>query len=156
MKSLTEQNRRVCEAQAEVFEASLELSPCGSAVFIRRFMRSSVAKRIDGGSLPFETSSAAQLVEEVDEEYGGKGYGSVRYAANELYWMGYVYRAWSLAYGLPSKAVYAQIGARELRALYYPYHTLDPLDAIARIREAAGIQDDVARGVEILRRLRKG
>ena len=157
MKGLTEQERRVCEAQADVFVASLMASPCGSAAFVRRFMRSSVAKRIDSGSLLFEASSATRLVEQVDEEYGSKGYGSARYEANELYWMGYVYRAWSLAYGLPSKAVYAQIGARELRSLYYPYHSLDPLDAVERIREAAGIpDDDITRGVNILRRLRKG
>lgn len=157
MKSLTEHDRRVCEAQADVFEASLAASPCGSAVFVRRFMRSSVAKRIDGGSLPFEASSATQLVEQVDEEYGNHGYGSAHYAANELYWMGYVYRAWAIAYGLSSKAIYAQLGATKMRELYYPYHSLDPLVAVARIREAAGIQDDdIARGVEILRRLRKG
>ena len=42
---------------------------------------------------------------------------------------------------------------KELRDLYYPYHSLDPSQAIERILEAKGkLENDLTqRGVEILR-----
>ena len=119
-------------------------------------MRSDLAARIDRGGQLAETASTSALVSSVEIEYDAHDYGSTRYTPNELYWMGYVYRAWCFAYGQTSKRVYALAGARKMRALYYPYHTLDPLDAVDRIREAAGIYDSdyTEQGVEILRRIR--
>ena len=40
---------------------------------------------------------------------------------------------------MPSKRIYKIIQARELGALYHPYHSLDPAQAIERICEAKGI-----------------
>ena len=157
MRKLTEDDRRVCAMQAELFEASLEYSDCGSAVFVRRFMRSDLARRMDLGTALFESFELSQAVREVDAQFGGSGYGSERYAANEMHWMGYVYRHWCLEYNLTSKAVYKLIGARELRGLYYPYHSLDASQAIARIQEAKEIPQDkrsIAYGVERLRAIR--
>ena len=44
----------------------------------------------------------------------------------------------------------------ELEKLYFPYHSLDPEQAIERIMEAKGLkeEDEIARGVEIMRRVR--
>ena len=41
--------------------------------------------------------------------------------------------------------------------LYFPYHSLDPEQAIERIKESKGIvpEDDIKRGVEILRKVRE-
>lgn len=119
-------------------------------------MRSAVARRFDAAGIQGETESPAGIVREVEMEYGSSPYGSARFSADELYWMGYVYRAWCISAGISSKAAYAQIGARDLRKLFAPYHSLDVLDAIGRIREAKGIaQDDInARGLELLRRMR--
>lgn len=45
----------------------------------------------------------------------------------------------------------------ELRNLYFPCHSLDPAQAIERIKEAKGLldEDDIKRGVEILREVRR-
>lgn len=157
MRALAEDDRRLCTLQAKLFEASLEFSDCGSAVFVRRFMRSDLARRLDLGAALFESFELAQAVQEVDAQFGGSGYGSERYTANEMHWMGYVYRHWCCEYELASKAVYKLVGARELRELYYPYHSLDASQAVARIQEAKGIPQDkrsIAYGVERLRAIR--
>ena len=151
-------NRRLCELQAKVFELSARCSQDGSAVFVRRFMRSDLARRLDAMGSTLEASDAEQMVRDVDSEYGGKPYGSDRYPPNELHWMGYVYRYWCCMTGQSSKAVYKIVPARELKALYPAYHTLDPELAVDRIRSAKGEslteEDEIKRGVELLRVLR--
>lgn len=157
MKELTPEERQLCVLQANLFESSIDASDCGSAVFIRRFMRSELAKRMDMGAHALEVTDSCRMVRDVDLEYSGKSYGSEKYTANELHWMGYVYRQWCLAYGESSKKVYGTIGARELRMLYEPYHTLDVSQAIERIREAKGIDADntsLERYVCIMREVR--
>ena len=156
MSEVSYASRRLCELQACVFEASLRCSDDGSAVFVRRFMRSDLARRLDAAGAELEFADADQMVREVDAEYGGAPYGSLRFSADELHWMGYLYRYWCCMTGEPSKAVYKAIGARELRSLFFAYHSLDPALAVDRIRDAKGLlgPDEVSRGVELLRVLR--
>ena len=47
------------------------------------------------------------------------------------------------------------IKPKELRSLYYPYHSLDLAQAIERILEARGVSEDnlTARGVKLMREL---
>ena len=142
MRKLTEDERRLCSQQAQIFEASADVSLCGSAVFIRRFMYSSLAARMDGQPMPLEQAPTRQLVKEVDAEFGAP-YGSECYSRAELHWMGYLYRYWCSATGKSSKAVFRSIGARELRGLYPAYHTLDPAQAIERILESKGLQESL-------------
>ena len=160
MKAVEEAGLAVCRLQGKAFEASAaELPQCGSAVFVRRFMRSDLARRLDAGAYESEVLEARAMVHEVDDEYGNARYGSQMYATEALYWMGYVYRYWCLAADMSSKAVYAIAGAREMRDLYFPYHTLDPMQAIGRILESKGLradEDQIARGVRILRAIRAG
>ena len=142
MRKLSDDERRLCSQQAQIFEASVDSSSCGSAVFIRRFMHSDLARRMDAQQIPLEQAPAYQLVKDVDEEFGGP-YGSARYSREEMYWIGYLYRYWCRAAGKTSKAVYRIIGARELRGLYAAYHTLDPGQAIERILESKGQHDSL-------------
>ena len=94
MKTMDETGLKLCRAQAELFASSVDLTDCSSAVFLRRFMNSSAAKRMDEGSFLFEASSDKSIVEEIEEEFGKTDYGKIKFAANELYWMGYLYRYW--------------------------------------------------------------
>ena len=47
MKKMDEAGRKLCKAQAELFASSAALTKCSSAVFLRRFMNSSAAERMD-------------------------------------------------------------------------------------------------------------
>ena len=156
MRTLDADARSLCRMQALVFERSVQLQ-CASAVFIRRFMNSNVALRMDGGGFLSESNSPEGILTEVEGQYGKSTYGSVTFSAEELHWMGYLYRYWACLFEKPSAAVYKIIGANELRGLYFAYHSLDPEQAICRIAESKEVvleEDDLARGVAALRRIR--
>lgn len=165
MRDFNETGLTLCRLQGQAFQRSLERCGCSSAVFIRRFMRSAVARRLDAaGDGLLETCSADDLIGQVEAEYGVSDYGSAKYGAEELYWMGYLYRYWCFTREVSSAAVFKACGARELQTTYGAYHTLDPAAAIERILEAkdligsaaagyASEEEMVARGVEILGRL---
>ena len=118
-------------------------------------MNSQVAQRMDAGGFLFEACDVNQIIEEVDTEFGESSYGSEKYTENEMYWIGYIYRYWAYTYQQTSKQIYRFIKPKELRDLYYPYHSLDPAQAIERILEARGVREDdlTARGVRLLREI---
>ena len=94
MKSIDEAGIKLCKYQAQLFEMSHDLAGCSSAVFIRRFMNSNAAKRIDNSSLLFEAISINELFDEINSQYGESSYGKIKYSKEELYWIGYIYRYW--------------------------------------------------------------
>ncbi|MCI5594794.1 MAG: antitoxin [Clostridia bacterium] len=155
MIKIDEQGLKLCKIQAEVFEASFSKEECSSLIFMRRFMNSQVAQRMDAGGFLFEACDVNQIIEEIDTEFGSSSYGSEQYTENELYWIGYIYRYWAYTYQKTSKQIYRVIKPKELRSLYYPYHSLDPAQAIERILEARGVSEDnlTARGVKLMREL---
>ena len=157
MKTMDEIGNKLCRAQAELFVSSISLTNCSSAIFLRRFMNSSVAKRMDDGSYLFEASSNESVMAEIEEEFGKSDYGKVKFTENELYWMGYLYRYWCYTYEKTSKQVYRIMKPTELRELFFPYHSLDNAAAIERILEAKNSREEdlTERGVEILRRIIK-
>lgn len=157
MKKIDEIGLKLCKIQAEVFSASVKETNCSSPIFMRRFMNSQVAKRMDLGGFLFEACDVSQIFREIEMEFGESSYGKEKYSEAELYWIGYLYRYWSCTYQKTSKQIYKFIKPKELRALYYPYHSLDPAQAIERILEARGVneKDLTARGVKIMRDIMK-
>lgn len=129
-----------------------------SEIFIRRFMRSRIAKRLDDESILDSNIQADDILDLVDEEYGISNYGSVKYTRNEMYWIGYIYRYFAITYELTSVQVYKIVKPRELRSLFLPYHTMDPSQAIERILEAKGLLTDekseLERQYKIFRKIR--
>ncbi len=122
-------------------------------------MNSDLAKRIDAGGIMFESTDVSNAFQELEDQYGVSVYGSEKYATEELRWIGYLYRYWCYVSEKTSKQLYKEVKPERLRKLYLPYHSLDPLQAIERItEESAPIVvrnvDDVARGVEIMRKIR--
>ena len=134
MKKIDEEGLKLCALQADIFAESLETTQCSSPIFIRRFMNSQVAARMDHRGFLLEASDAVSILNEVEAQYGPTSYGKERYGREELYWLGYLYRYWAYTYEKSSKQVYKQMKAKELRKLYYPYHSLDP----AQVSESSG------------------
>ena len=160
MREMDKDGLLLCSIQGRIFEESNAKYATSSPVFIRRFMNSELAREIDSGGLlerPFnEEDGFARL----DEEFGTSSYGTEKYPTEVLYWIGYIYRYWSYVYEWPSRRVYRAAGARELRDLYYAYHTLDPLNAIQRIMEAKRLitgpgEYSIEEGVQLLREVRE-
>jgi hypothetical protein len=155
MREIDSSGLKLCAIQGEVFKLSLHNIPYGSAIFIRRFMNSKVCERIDNGGFLFEACDSLQVLDEITAEYGTTEYGKQKYSEDELYWIGYIYRYWAYTQEKSSKMLFKIIGAREMRSLFFPYHSLDPQQAIERIMEAKGVDNDdmITRGVKILRRV---
>ena len=160
MKKIDNDGLLLCEIQAKTFELSCEARNTSSEIFIRRFMNSEAAKRLDNMTVLQSNMQAADLLILIDEEYGRSEYGSVKYSPNELYWIGYIYRYYAYTYDKTSKQVYKTVKPKELRDLFLPYHTMDPAQAIDRILEAKGLAnddnvDEEQRQFEIFKRIRK-
>ena len=159
MKKIDEEGLKLCTLQADVFADSLTETQCSSPIFIRRFMNSQVASRMDHKGFLLEACDETCIFKDIDAQYGPTSYGKERYGREELYWLGYLYRYWAYTYEKSSKQVYKQIKAKDLRNLYYPYHSLDPAQAIERILESHGHNaeeaDTIEEGVRILRNFLK-
>ncbi len=155
MRIMDEVGLKLCAMQAEVFRRSATEAACSSPVFMRRFLNSAVAQRMDQSGFLAEACDASAILEEVEQSYGPTKYGSEKYGLEELYWIGYLYRYWCYTHEKSSKQVYKIIKPKALRQLYYPYHSLDPAQAIERILEAGNNteEDYTQRGVEILRQI---
>ena len=118
-------------------------------------MNSDFTARLDDGGIVSEIFDPNVVFEEIEYEFGPSNYGKEKYITEELYWIWYIYRYWCYTREITSKQVYKIIKPKELRGLYFPYHSLDPKQAIDRILEAKDIdeEDYTKRGVEILRRI---
>ena len=160
VKKIDRDGLLLCELQAKTFELSLSEQGTSSEIFIRRFMNSNIAKELDNASILQTNLQAKDILERIDEEYGVSEYGSVKYTANELYWIGYIYRYYSYTYGRSSRQVYKTVKPKELRGLFLPYHTMDPAQAVDRILEAKGLVYDAVQEEErqygIYKRIRLG
>lgn len=156
MRKMDGYGLKLCRFQAELFSQSLAETKCSSKVFIRRFMLSELAKRMDKEGFLFDAVTVPDALHELEMQFGASEYGQIRFGKEELYWIGYIYRYWAYISGKSSKQIYKIVKPEELRKLYFPYHSLDSEQAIERIKESKGIieEDEIKRGVEILRRIR--
>lgn len=158
IKKINRDGLLLCELQAKAFENSIDKMESSSEIFIRRFMKSKIAKRLDNQSILDSNIQANDILQLVDEEYGATNYGSVKYTHNEMYWIGYIYRYFAIACEMTSAQVYKMIKPKELKGLFLPYHTMDPSQAVERILEAKGLLMDenmeLQRQYEIFKRIR--
>ncbi len=159
MKKISKDGLLLCELQAETFENSIDKIESSSEIFIRRFMKSEIAKMFDNESVLESNIQANDVLELVIEQYGASDYGSVKYTRNEIYWIGYIYRYFAFTYELTSAQVYKIVKPKELRGVFLPYHTMDPAQAVERILEAKGIlvdeNEELNRQYEIFKRIRR-
>ncbi len=156
MRKMDNYGLRLCKFQAELFQKSLTEADCSSKIFIRRFMLSDLAKRMDSEVFLFDAISIMDALQEIENQFGTSDYGTVKFGSEELYWIGYLYRYWAYITEKSSKQIYKTVKPDELQKMYFPYHSLDPEQAIERIIEAKGItnEGDIQRGVAILKKIR--
>ncbi|SKB89420.1 hypothetical protein SAMN06296386_10857 [Lachnospiraceae bacterium] len=158
MKKMSKDGLILCDIQAKTFELSLSEQDTSSEIFIRRFMNSSIAKDFDNEVLLQNNLQPKDILDRLDEEYGKSDYGSLKYTANELYWIGYIYRYYAYTYEKTSTQVYRTVKPKELRQLFLPYHTMDPAQAIDRILEAkvmtSGCLNEEERQYNIYKKIR--
>ena len=159
MKNMDSLGLRICSYQSRLFENSIKQTECSSKIFIRRFMNSDLAKRMDNVGFVFDSEDVSDAIIEVETQYGVSSYGKEKFSVEEMHWIGYIYRYWAYISGKSSKQLYKLIKPEKLKKLYFPYHSLDPQQAIDRIveeiepKEQRGLSD-IEKGVMALRKVR--
>lgn len=159
MKEIDSLGLKMCSYQAVMFEKSITEMDCSSKIFIRRFMNSDLAKRMDKNSFLFESLDTVEAIKELEDEYGKSTYGKEKFSVEEMHWIGYIYRYAVYTLEFSSKQIYKMMNPKMLRKVYFPYHSLDPAQAIDRLMEEIdpkGVYqlDDISRGVIALRNVR--
>lgn len=156
MRKIDKDGLTLCTLQGNLFVASLENVMTSSEVFIRRFMGSNVAKEFDSLAILDDSLTINGIFQRLEDEFGKSNYGKVKYEPEVLFWVGYLYRYFSYVYALSSKHVYKIIKPKELRELYFVYHTFDPGQAIERILEDKNISfDQDTLNAQLLKLMRK-
>lgn len=135
MKKLDYNERKLCQMQGKLFEKSICKVQTSSLIFIRRFMLSDLAKSFDNKTYLIVSLDINDCFHEIEAEYGKSSYGKIKYNENEMYWIGYIYRAISFLYKLPSKRVFSLFNAKEIVKYYNIYHTFDIEQAAERMME---------------------
>lgn len=156
MKVLNENEVKLCQFQANLFEKSVNGCKYSSAIFIRRLMMSRIIKSFDNQNYLYMTMDAYDIINELDEEYGKSTYGTKKFTENEMYWIGYIYRAIAILYKLSSKKVYKLFKANDIVKYYNTYHTFDIVYAAERMMESIDYNqvDYMIEGTKLLKRLR--
>jgi len=155
MKKLDYNERKLCQMQGKLFEKSIVRVQTSSLIFIRRFMLSDLAKSFDNKTFLIVSLDINDCFHEIEEEYGKSSYGKIKYSENEMYWIGYIYRAISFLYKLPSKRVFSLFNAKEIVKYYNVYHTFDIEQAAERMMENINYtkKDFDKEGYKILKKL---
>ena len=143
MNPLSSVEIKLCQDQAKIFESSVIETNYSSPIFIRRFMLSSIAKNFDENNYLFLSLPKSDTFSLLDEEFGSSTYGKEKYSANQMYWIGYIYRCLAIKYKLSSKAVYRLFNARDIVKQYNIGHTFDIVQYAIRMMENINYNNDI-------------
>lgn len=132
---------KLCTFQANIFEKSKEYFQCSSNFFIKIFMNSQLASRIDNKNFIFESTDEKSCFNELNIKKINKTTTDI-YPSFVLSWIGYLYRYACYEFQISSKRIYSIIKPKELSMLYEAYHSLEVKDAIIRIFESKNISVD--------------
>jgi hypothetical protein len=123
------------DMQGKLFESSSDRG-YDSQSFIKAFMTSDIAKRLDSEFNHLQWAGKEYILEEMQKELGSElKTGGEIYDKETLYWIGYLYRGWHYYTGEDSKQIYKQADAKTLRKLFLPYHAMSIEMAIDRLKE---------------------
>lgn len=126
---------QLCDIQGRLFELSGR-NNYDSECFIKAFMLSDTAKRLDMKYNCLQWAGEEYLLEEIiDESNSSIPVNNNIYNNETLYWTGYIYRYWHFYTGESSKQIYKQAPARIMNSSYLMFHTMDPSMAIDDLKE---------------------
>ena len=124
---------KLCDIQGRLFELSYD-NDLDSAVFVKAFMKSEIAKNLDSKYNRMQWAGEEYLLEELESTEDLKK-GGERFTKDMLYWMGYIYRYWHFVTDEDSAKIYKQAPVETLKRNYMMFHTLAPEMAIEDLKE---------------------
>ena len=125
---------KLCDIQGRLFELSLQAG-YGSEDFMKRFMRSKVARDLDSEYNRMQWAGEEYLLEEFADRCPAAPKDGNLYDNEVLYWAGYVYRYWHFLTGESSKDIYKQAPAETMNTNYLMFHCMDTELAIEDLKE---------------------
>ena len=124
-----------CSRQGRAFALAVSKGYSG-LYFAMRFLQSETAKYIDDTNNTFNFLSPKEMYEFVLEQFP-----SIEAKPNNgdkqdvFYWIGYIYRAWSIIDKKKSNELLKMISPKEMVDLYDTFHTLSVEETINRLDE---------------------
>ena len=128
--------------QAKIFEKSVSIDKSSSLIFLRRFQKSTFASKLDKENSAFIDFRTEVAIENINKEFGGKDYGSMKYSAEAMYWMGYLYRYICYTREVSTRYVFKLINPMEMYRLFHVFHTQSEEWCIRSILEMKGITEE--------------
>ena len=126
---------QLCDIQGRLFVLSGE-NKLPSAAFIRAFMTSEVARKLDSRYDRTQWMGEEYLLEEIKSCSGDAlAAPDEIYAADILYWIGYIYRYWHYYTGEESSKILRQAPEGRMRRNFLMFHTMDPSLAVDKLKE---------------------
>ena len=130
---MNELQLKLCDIQGRLFELSGK-KEYDSAVFIKTFMTSDVAKGLDSKFNRLQWAGEEYLLAEVEDIAPLPKSGKI-FDKEILYWSGYLYRFWHYSTGEDSKEIYRQAPAETMKRNWLIFHTFAPEVAIEDLKE---------------------
>lgn len=142
MRTLDYDGLLMCRIQGEIFEKSLEFLNCSSPLFIKKYMNSFDAYSMDKEAFLNSTKCEAQILNDLKDN----DFGTIKYNADELFWMGYIYRYWAYTRNIDSKKLFKMCPGTVLIKYYLRGSSLNEEKVIDEIIEDQhlNIEDDIS------------
>lgn len=142
MKKFDHNGLLLAEYQGKLFEKSYKLN-CSTAIFLRRFLHSEVLKKLDmnnPSSLSLDVNEGINIIQ---EQFGESEYGKDKYSQSVLFWIGYMYRYISYTRDVSTKFVMKIFNYKQMKDVYYTYHTQDPEWCIQSLLEINNLNENI-------------
>lgn len=143
MREFDHNGRLLAKYQAKIFEKSIGECGCSSPIFLRRFKQSQVASKIDLSKSSLLTLEPVVALRLINEEFKENDYGQIKYQADEMFWMGYIYRYICYTRDCSTRFIFNLIPPNELKRMYYVYHTQSEEYVVRSILEIKNLDEDI-------------
>lgn len=142
MKEFDHNGLLLAEFQGKLFEKSHELS-CSTGVFFRRFLHSNLLDKLDENQSAGLTLDVDEGISSILQQFGLTDYGSVKFSASALFWIGYMYRYISYTRQQSTPLVAKLFDYKQMNDVYYTFHTQDPEWCVQRLLELHHWTEDI-------------
>lgn len=132
--NLSSEKRQLCDIQGRLFELALK-NGYDCPAFIETFMNSAAAARLDDVYDRLQWAGEEYILEELNDEVHGLMKSGTAYAAEVMYWTGYLYRYWHYYTGESSREIYKIADAETMNECWAGFHTFDVEMAIDDLKE---------------------
>lgn len=133
MKNLNKLGLDLCAFQGRIFELATRRAKESSLLFVRRFMKSDIARSLDNLAIVEGLDESAALTS-LEKQFKDVDKGK-KYSPNAMYWVGYMYRYICYTRQISSRLVYEWFKPSLLLSLYESHHTQSEEYTIASLTE---------------------